>query len=192
MKKRKNNRGILTGKHILIGMTGSIACYKAVELISKLKKEKADINVIMTNNATKFISPLTLQTISGSQVYYDMFSSVKNFDCLHIGLSKKADILCIVPATANFIAKLAYGFADDLLTTVALDCKCPILIAPAMHKHMFENIVTKKNISILKERGVHFIGPVVGTLSSGEEGIGRLINIEQIIIKIKSILKKKI
>lgn len=182
---------MLNGKTIVLGITGGIAAYKSAKLVSKLKDLKADIFVIMTENATEFITPLTLQTLSQNPVYIDMFKLIEKTKIGHISLSKRGDIIVIAPATANIMGKIASGIADDLLTLTVMASTCPKLIAPAMHSNMYENQIVQQNIKNLEDLGYEFIGPETGKLASGDIGIGRLAKIEDIINKIIEILKIK-
>jgi len=182
---------MLNGKTVVLGITGGIAAYKSAKLVSKLKDLKADIFVIMTENATEFITPLTLQTLSQNPVYIDMFELIEKAEIGHISLSKRGDIIVIAPATANIIGKIASGIADDLLTSTVMASTCPKLIAPAMHSNMYENPIVQQNIKNLEDLGYEFIGPETGKLASGDIGIGRLAKIEDIINKIIEILKIK-
>ncbi len=166
---------MLKGKHILIGVTGGIAAYKTPDLISKLRKQGAEVKVIMTKAAAEFVTPLTFRTMSQNMVADDnMFSAPAVWEVEHIALAKWADLLYIVPATANIIAKIAAGIADDMLSTVALATKAPMLIAPAMNTAMFENRVTQENMEKLKQRGILFVEPDEGTLACGDSGRGKL------------------
>ncbi len=168
------------GKHILIGVTGSIAIYKTLDLISCLKKQGAEVKVIMTQSATEFVTPLTFQTMSQNLVTVDMFKEPVAWDVQHISLAKWADILLIAPATANMIGKIAGGIADDMLSTVAMATKAKILIAPAMNTAMYENIATVENMSLLKKRGISFVEPDAGRLACGDIGKGKLASVEEI------------
>ena len=165
---------MLKGKCILIGVTGGIACYKAANLVSMLKKARADVNVIMTKNATQFISPLTFETLSGNKCVIDTFEPKANYDVEHISLAKKADVIMIAPATANIIAKMANGIADDMLTTTVLASKCKKIIAPAMNTNMFENKITQDNLKKLKNYDFEIIEPAVGLLACKDNGIGKM------------------
>lgn len=165
---------MLKGKNVLLGITGGIAAYKAAELVSLLIKQHANVDVIMTENATEFITPLTFEQLTGNKVYTDTFDRNFVHKVEHISLAEKADILVIAPATANIIAKLANGIADDMLTTTSLACKCKKLIAPAMNTNMYTNIVTQKNINKLEEYSWEIISPASGMLACGSEGIGKL------------------
>ncbi|MDI6734869.1 MAG: bifunctional phosphopantothenoylcysteine decarboxylase/phosphopantothenate--cysteine ligase CoaBC [bacterium] len=180
---------MLKGKNIILGITGSIAAYKSAELTSQLVKLGANVTAIMTKAATHFISPLTLSTLSKNKVITDLFETPLNSEVEHINLADKADILLIAPATANIIGKIAAGIADDFLTTFALACKSPILIAPAMNERMYLNPILQENIKKLKKQGVYFVEPEVGNLACGEQGIGRLADVHKIVAAIESILK---
>lgn len=166
---------MLKGKHVLIGVTGGIASYKTPDFISKLRKHGAEVKVIMTKAAAEFVTPLTFRTMSQNPVADDnMFGTPSVWEVEHIELAKWADILVIAPATANIIAKIAVGIADDMLSTVALACKAPMLIAPAMNTAMLENPATQENIKKLKQRDVLFIEPDSGALACGDSGKGKL------------------
>jgi len=173
-------------KHIVLGVTGSIAAYKAAEIIRQLQQKKFCVSVIMTEAATKFITPLTLAALSKNQVYGDMFSQGHAaWHINHISLAQDADAMVIAPATANVIGKVACGIADDLLTCTALATEAPIFIAPAMNEKMYRNKIVQENIAKLKRHGVQFIGPAKGSLACGMEGEGRLIAVEEIVKKIR-------
>ena len=165
---------MLKGKCIIIGVTGGIACYKVANLVSMLKKARADVNVIMTKNATQFISPLTFETLSGNKCVIDTFEPKANYDVEHISLAKKADVIMIAPATANIIAKMANGIADDMLTTTVLASKCKKIVAPAMNTNMFENKITQDNLKKLKNYDFEIIEPAVGLLACKDNGIGKM------------------
>lgn len=165
--------------NIVLGITGGIAAYKAAELTSSLVKEGHNIDVIMTKSATKFITPLTFSSLTNNNVVVDMFDTV-NMDTEHISLAKKADLMVIAPASANTIAKMAHGFADNMLTTTALATTAPIIVAPAMNTNMYENPVTLENIEKLKKRDIKFIDPEVGYLACGDIGRGKLAKVEDI------------
>ena len=179
-------------KKIILGITGSIAAYKTAELIRLLKKQGADIQVIMTKSAKEFISPLTLQALSGKPVLENMWEPSKGNGMEHINQSKKADLILIAPASANFIAKLAQGLADDLLSNICLARNCPILIAPSMNKQMWENTATKRNISIITRDGIAISGPESGEQACGDEGMGRFINDKMLLLDIQKSLKTPI
>ncbi|WP_250277775.1 bifunctional phosphopantothenoylcysteine decarboxylase/phosphopantothenate--cysteine ligase CoaBC [[Clostridium] colinum] len=165
---------MLKGKCIIIGVTGGIACYKVANLVSMLKKCGANVNVIMTKNATEFISPLTFETLSGNKCVVDTFEKKANYDVEHISLAKRADLIMIAPATANIIAKMANGIADDMLTTTVLASKYKKIIAPAMNTNMYENKITQDNISKLKYYDFDVIEPAVGLLACNDTGVGKM------------------
>lgn len=168
-------------KNLVLGVTGSIAAYKACDIVSKLVKKGINIDVIMTKNATEFVHPLTFQTLSSNVVNVDMFDDIKYWEVNHISLAKKADIFLIAPATANIIAKLANGIADDMLSSVALATKSQLIIAPAMNTNMYENPATLENIEKLKNRGVIFIEPDSGLLACKDIGKGKLADVDKIV-----------
>lgn len=173
---------------IVVGVTGGIAVYKALDVVSKLKKKNYDIHVIMTESATKFVSPLSFQTLSQNIVNYDMFSEPKAWEIQHISLAKKADLVVIVPATANIIGKVANGIADDLLSTTIMATKAPVVFAPAMNTNMYNNPIVQDNISKLVKFGYKFISPASGRLACGDEGEGKLADTEEISEYIQSML----
>ena len=164
----------LSGKKIVLGVTGGIAAYKAAEIVSRLRKAGAEVHVIMTKEATEFVTPLTFREMSGQPVTVDMWEKVTHFNVEHIALAQLADLMLIAPATANIIAKAAVGIADDMLSTTLLATKAPILIAPAMNTNMYDNPVTQRNIEELKRRGFHVMEPAAGHLACGTSGKGRL------------------
>lgn len=176
-------------KEIILGVTASIASYKACDIIRDLKEEGYNVNVIMTEDAKEFIAPLSLASLSRNKVYSEMFSDPAAWDIEHISLADKADLILIAPATANIINKIACGLCDDLLTCTALAAKAPVLIAPAMNTNMYEHKITQENIAKLKRLGYHFIGPEKGKLATGKIGIGRLSAVEDIVKEVKRILK---
>jgi len=165
---------MLTGKTVLLGITGGIACYKAAELTSLLIKQNCDVHVIMTKGALEFMTPLTFEALTGNKVHTDIFDKDSGTEIPHISLSGKADCLIIAPATANVIAKLAHGIADDMLTSTALACNCKKIIAPAMNTRMYENPVTQDNIAALGKYGWEIITPDSGRLACGDTGKGKL------------------
>ncbi len=169
-------------KNILLGVTGSIAAYKAVDIASVLTKGGFEVNVIMTRDALHFITPLPFKTLSRHPVITDLYDEEEGWKPAHIQLADEADLLLIAPATANMIAKLAHGLADDALTCIALALRpeAKVLIAPAMNGKMWLHSATQKNVETLKSRGTEFIGPDAGLLSCGYEGLGRLWGIDQI------------
>lgn len=172
-------------------MTGSIAAYKAADLASKLVKLKHTVQVVMTHEACRFITPLTLQTLSRNPVTTRFEDESDQWHPSHLDIADKADLVVIAPATAHVIAELAHGFAGTILTTVCLATPAPILIAPAMNGKMWLHPATQANVEILESRGVEFIGPEKGLLACGYEGIGRLWEVDGIIEKIQQMLKKK-
>lgn len=182
---------MLKEKHILLGVAGGIAAYKSAELIRLFIKAGFQVKVIMTKHAGEFITPMTLQTLSGNPVYQDMFSLIRGHDIAHIALAEEADLLVIAPATANIIGKMAAGLADDLLTTVALATKAPILICPAMNTNMYENPIVQENMQKLAKRGCHIMAAATGELACKSEGSGRLPDVEDILDEVQSILTPK-
>lgn len=165
---------MLKGKTVILGVTGSIAAYKAANLASMLKKQHADVQVIMTKNATHFMNPITFESLTGNKCLVDTFDRNFQFQVEHVALAKRADLAIVAPATANIMAKLAHGLADDMLTTTLLACRCPRLIAPAMNTRMYENPVTQDNMDILRKYGFRIIEPAVGHLACGDTGAGKL------------------
>jgi phosphopantothenoylcysteine decarboxylase/phosphopantothenate--cysteine ligase len=182
---------MLNNKKILIGITGGIAAYKAAELTREFVKKGAIVKVIMTKNATEFITPLTLQTLSRNPVYTDMYSLAGDFSISHISLAQEADIVVIAPATANVIGKIAGGIADDLLTTSVMATRAPVLICPAMNVNMYENAIVKENLTKLAAHGYLIMDPGYGELACGEEGAGRLPEVVEIVDEVESILTEK-
>lgn len=172
---------MLKGKTIALGVTGGIAVYKAADLVSRLKKLNANVEVIMTKGATEFVTPLTFQTMSGNVVHKDMFSEISNYDVEHISLGQKSDVILIAPATANTIGKIANGIADNLLTTIAMASTSKIIFAPAMNTKMYENPIVQENIGKLKVLGHKFIQPGVGLLACGDYGAGKMAEPQEIV-----------
>lgn len=172
---------ILANKRIMLGVTGSIAAYKAADLASKLTQAGAQVDVILTGAAEKFVTPLTFQSVTGRRAYTDKDLWGNEAHVLHVGLGHAADLLVIAPCTANTIAKLAHGQADNLLAVTALAMRSPLLIAPAMDGGMYDHPATQENIEILKQRGAAFIGPAAGHLASGLSGVGRMLETGEII-----------
>ena len=186
-------------KSIIIGVSGGIAAYKTAYLVSALSKTEADVNVIMTKNACEFISPIVFETLTGNKCYVDTFDRNFKFDVEHISLAKKADIFMIAPATANVIAKIANGIADDMLTTTFLASKCKKIVSPAMNTAMFENQITQDNIAKLKKYGIGVVEPQNGLLACGDTGAGKMPEpdflfdvIEREIAREKDMLGKKV
>lgn len=165
---------MLQGKTVVIGVTGGIAAYKIASLVSMLKKQHANVRVIMTENATNFITPVTFESLTGTKCLLDTFDRNFEFQVEHISLAKQADIFMIAPATANVIAKVAHGLADDMLTTTFLACKKPKYIVPAMNTQMYENPITQDNLEICRKYGMHVIEPASGYLACGDTGAGKM------------------
>lgn len=165
---------MLEGKTVLLGVTGSIAAYKIASLASALKKRHADVHVLMTENATNFINPITFETLTGNKCLVDTFDRNFQFQVEHVSIAKKADLVMIAPASANVIGKLAHGIADDMLTTTIMACKCKKFISPAMNTNMFENPVVQDNLKILEHYGYEVIAPASGYLACGDTGAGKM------------------
>ena len=180
---------MLSGKRIVLGVTGGIAAYRAAELISLLKKEGAEVRAVMTEHACQFIAPMTLATLSGNPVHTDLFAA--RDEIAHIALAKWADLFVVAPATANALAKFASGVADDLLSTTYLAMRCPVLLAPAMNAAMWKHPATQKNAERLLAWGVRFCGPARGHLACGDEDVGRMEEPQAILRAIEEILCKK-
>ena len=178
----------LEGRCVVLGVTGGIAAYKAAEIVSRLKKLGADVRVIMTKNACEFITPLTLETLSANPVVCDTFERARTWEVEHIALAARADLFLIAPATANLMAKMATGLADDMLSTTVLATHAPILLAPAMNTAMWENPVTQENREKLARRGVRFVGPAEGHLACGTTGKGHIASVEDIVAQACALL----
>ena len=176
-------------KTILLGITGSIAAYKTCDLIGALKKKGHDVICALTKEAEEFITPLTLETLSGNKVYKNMFELPEKRDILHISLAQKADLIVICPATANIIGKLAAGICDDLLTCTAISSKAQVIITPAMNDNMYKHKITQKNIRELKSIGYKFIDPIRGHLACGYVGVGHLADLAEIVKAIEKTTK---
>lgn len=168
-------------KHVIVGISGGIAAYKALDVVSSLKKQGLTIHVIMTQNACQFVTPLSFQTISQNYVISDMWTEPKTWEVEHIELSKKADAFLIVPATANVIGKIAAGIADDMLTTTLMATKCPVIVVPSMNTNMYENPIFQQNMKKLKDFGYYFMEPADGRLACGDYGKGKLPQYEDIV-----------
>ncbi|MEI6070733.1 MAG: flavoprotein [Verrucomicrobiae bacterium] len=175
-------------KTIVLGVTGSIAAYKAADLTSRLVKAGCDVFVVMTAGAREFVAPLTFQTLSRNPVVTGIFDGQEAWCPGHVALADRADLLLIAPATANVIAKLACGIADDALTSIALACAAPLFIAPAMNGKMWAHPATRANVATLQARGAEFIGPEEGLLACGYEGIGRLWDVADIAARVQAML----
>ena len=165
---------MLEGKTVLLGVTGSIAAYKIAYLASALKKQHADVHVLMTRNATNFINPITFETLTGNKCLVDTFDRNFQFQVEHVSIAKKADVVMIAPASANVIGKLAHGIADDMLTTTIMACRCKKFISPAMNTNMFENPIVQDNLKTLEHYGYEVIDPAVGYLACGDTGAGKM------------------
>lgn len=182
----------LTGREIVLGVTGGIAAYKSAEIVSRLRKLGANVHVIMTKNATQFITPLTMETMSNNPVVVDTFDRPATWEVEHIALAKRAEVFVIAPATANIMAKMACGIADDMLSTTVLATKAPVLLAPAMNVGMWTAQVTRENAATLKKRGVQFVGPDAGFQACGDIGSGRMSEPVDIVEAICGILCPKL
>ena len=178
----------LAGKCVVLGVTGGIAAYKACELTSRLRKAGAQVYVIMTKNACQFVAPLTFETLSNHPVATDTFARPETWEVEHVALAKRADVFVIAPATANILAKMACGLADDMLSTTVLATRAPVLVAPAMNTGMWDNPATQENVERLQQRGVHFIGPEGGFLACGDTGAGRMSEPKDIFDAIEKLL----
>lgn len=177
--------------HIVLGVTGSIAAYKAVEVVSSLIKQGNRVTVIMTSTAQRFVNPVTFRSISQNRVITDLFIENENYDPNHVSLAEHADLLVVAPATANFIGKVVSGIADDALTCTVMAARSPVIIAPAMNDSMYLNPIVQENIKRLTKLGYTIIEPEEGRLCTGRVGIGRLASVEKIVDRIKEELNKK-
>ena len=182
---------MLSNTTIIVGVTGGIAAYKACDVVSKLKKLNASIHVIMTESACEFVQPMTFQTLSNNFVINDMFKEPKTWEVEHIELAKRADAFLIVPATANFIGKLAAGIADDMLTTTVMATRAPVIIAPAMNTNMYTNRIVQANIGALQDLGYKFIEPASGRLACGDIGAGKLADVDDIVAYVVDFFEKE-
>ena len=182
---------MLKGKKIVLGVTGGIAVYKAVDLVSRLRKQGCEVRVVMTEHAQQFVTPLTFKEISGNQVAVSMWSSNQEFNVEHIALANWADAFVVAPATAKIIAKMAYGLADDLLSTTLLAAQAPIVVCPAMNTGMYENVATQENIAKLQGRGITVMPPAVGKLACGTSGAGRLPEPQEIVEFLNAFFAKR-
>ena len=181
---------MLKDKTVVIGVSGGIAVYKTLDVVSRLRKLGINVNVIMTKSATEFVTPLSFQSLSQNYVVCDMFEDPKTWDVEHISLAKRADVFLIAPATANVIGKIANGIADDMLTTTVMATKAKVLIAPAMNTNMYENPILQRNINTLKELGYNFVEPESGRLACGDTGKGKLASPETIVDEVVKLLSK--
>jgi phosphopantothenoylcysteine decarboxylase/phosphopantothenate--cysteine ligase len=180
----------LQGKQIVLGVTGSIACYKAADVASKLTQAGARVDVVLTRSAQQFVTPMTFRALTHRAVVTDLFDTTSEEAVEHVALAQRADAVLIAPATANVLAKLANGFADDVLTAVALATQSPILLAPAMETHMWEHPATQENVSRLKARGVRFVGPAAGRLASGAVGFGRMAETAEVLDALRRVVSQ--
>jgi phosphopantothenoylcysteine decarboxylase/phosphopantothenate--cysteine ligase len=176
-------------KTVVLGITGSIASYKACDIISLLRKAGFDCVCVLTREAKEFITPLTLETLSGNKVIDDLFRLPERREPVHTSLADRASLVLIAPATANVIGKIAYGICDDMLTCVVMATKAPVLIAPAMHENMYKNRIVQENIAKLKKNNYKFIGPVKGHLACGREGMGHIADVKTIFQEVKRLLR---
>ena len=181
----------LRGKDIVVGVTGGIAAYKAAEVVSRLRKLEAEVFVVMTKNAAEFVQPLTFETMSNHPVTTDTFDRPQTWEVEHIALAKRAALFCVAPATANILAKMSHGIADDMLSTTLLATRAPILVAPAMNVGMWEAVATQENLAVLRSRGVSQVGPDSGFLACGDTDVGRMAQPAQIVEKIARLLAAK-
>ena len=175
---------------VVLGVTGSIAAYRACEIISALKKSSFDVKVVLTKEGAQFITPLSLQTLSGNKVYADMFELPEKWDPVHTSLAQSASLVLIAPATASIIGKLANGICDDLLTCVVYATAAPVLIAPAMNEKMYDHAILKENVAKLKKIGYSFVGPVKGHLACGHNAMGHIATTDDITAAAKKLIKK--
>lgn len=174
---------------VLLGVTASIAAYKACDIVNEFRRNNIEVIVCMSNDAEQFITPLTLQILSGNRVYKDMFLLQADWDPVHISLADRVAAALIAPATSNIISKVACGICDDLLTSVIASIRCPVLFAPAMNDIMFKNKILQDNINKLKKAGYYFIDPIIGRLACGKVGKGHIADVETIFRKVKPFLR---
>lgn len=177
-------------KEVVVGVTGSIACYRTCDLVSALRKEpELNIHVVMTREAARFVTPLTFQTLTGNRVYTDLFEAPEEWDLLHTSLAARAALVVVCPATLNLIGKFANGLCDDLLTAVLFATKAPILLAPAMNQGMYAHPATQENLQRLRRRGVEFVGPIHGEMACRQVGMGHIADNADILKAVRSRLK---
>lgn len=174
---------------VVLGVCASIAAYRACEVINQLRQKNIDVVVCMSKDAGRFITPLTLQTLSGNRVFKDMFETPAEWDPLHISLAKRAQVLLVAPATSDLISRVASGICDDLLSSIIASTTAPVIFAPAMNEVMYNNKILQSNITRLKRLGYHFIGPIKGHLACGEKGIGHIADTGDIIKRVKALLQ---
>jgi len=178
----------LAGRRVLLGVTGGIAAYKAGYLARLLKTAGADVRVVLTPTATRFIGPDTFSALTGNPAHSSLWEEPGSV--IHVRLAREADVALVAPATANVVARLALGLADDLLTSTLLEATCPLVVAPAMHTGMWQHPSTQANLRALAERGVRIVGPVEGVLAAGDEGMGRMAEPEEILSAVESVLER--
>jgi len=182
-------RNSLQKRQIVLGVTGSIAAYKAVGLARELVAAGAAVTAVMTDNAGKFVTPLSFQTVTRNRVITSLWDSVESYDAEHVALAKKADAVVVAPATANILAKAACGIADDALSCLIMTVKCPVLFAPAMNSGMFMSPAVQRNIKTLLDSGMQFVGPAEGRLADGSVGVGRMSDVDEILAILKRMLE---
>jgi phosphopantothenoylcysteine decarboxylase/phosphopantothenate--cysteine ligase len=188
MKKKSAGGRPLDGKTVVVGVGGSIAAFKAAEVVSQLVQRGARVPVVMTKAATNFVGPLTFQTITRLRVMVDQFDPESVIDATHISLTEKADLVLVAPATANLIAKMAHGLADDMLTSLLLAVRCPVLVAPAMNDRMWGNKAFQKNLAAIRELGFKIVEPTEGFLACGTYAVGRLAEPLEIVKEVEGLL----
>ncbi|MFH1782014.1 MAG: flavoprotein [Candidatus Omnitrophota bacterium] len=177
-------------KNVLIGVTGSIACYRSAELVRSLCKKNISVHIVLTKETEEFIRPLLFQGLSGNKVVtYNMFDTPDKWDIEHVSLAKKADLVVVMPATANIIAKVAAGICDDMLTCTICASEAPVLFVPAMNKGMYKNKIVQENIAKLKKLGYFFSGPIKGKLACGDEGLGHIQDVEIVVKEVNRLLR---
>ncbi len=181
----------MTGRHVVLAVTGGIAAYKAADLASRLVREGAEVRVVMSEAAQRFVTPLTFRSLTGNPVVTDLWTEVEAHGIIHVTLADWAQVLAIAPATADIIGKMAAGIADDVVSTLALSVDVPIVIAPSMNTRMWNQRVVQENVARLKERGVRVVEPGVGRLACGATGIGRLADVGDILEAIRSVFAEK-
>ncbi|MBN2582080.1 MAG: hypothetical protein JXL80_03360 [Planctomycetes bacterium] len=178
----------LSGKHVVVGVTGGIAAYKAAAMVSRMVQCGADVRVVMTESATRFVTTLTFQALSRNAVHVGLWEAGDSFSSTHVALGDWADLCVVAPATADFLAKAACGLADDLLSTTLLALDCPVLLAPAMNNRMWNKRVVQDNVARLNELGYHIVGPVEGRLACGTSGAGRMVEPDEILAALRALV----
>lgn len=179
----------IKGKSIILGVTGSIAAYKAVALARELTCDGASVTAVMTANAARFVTPLSFQTVTRNAVVTDLWNSPDSYDAEHVSLARKADCVVVAPATANILGKVSGGIADDALSCLLMTVKCPVIFAPAMNTAMFRSPAVQRNIKTLVEWGYRFVGPAEGRLADGSVGVGRMSDIDEIAVAIRRVFE---